>query len=542
MSFAPRVIAPPQVLFPAASANNAEEKEPSNFQRGKAIAQSSFSEMIGVLRQVEELSIHASGMFSELASAIDDTGKNIKEVARRARALEESLEKKETALENGQARRLLSAESEKGMKNKLLQLRYLEKTQQFFTPSTRGDALQGLHSESMPPPHLESMDEFLTQEDIERSGTCLARYSDPQYFFHQWVASEKSRMAEYRAEREEIRNQRKRRLEKKSTKDPFKGVTDLAWKNKQSEHVFSSRDAASKSSKEIEERRMKAAEGLSMLDKVSMNLAGKSDSPPPNARPLPPHQKAERPLHSSVAPQPKTVRTPQVAESKTPNKSDKNNSTLPTDKSGVERPARAGALPPARPTTAPGSAGMPSPPPLPSKLLTPNIRPAPKAKASAAPAPDVRGNQGGLPSFLQDVQKFKLNKLKESSAAPAPDAGGSQGGLPSFLQDVQKFKLKKLKKVAEEQGNGGAESRPRNEDRKVATEKPRNLLMEAIRTRQAGKVTVDDIENKIQASKVRRKSSIEQTGVAAILAHRIKIFGGEESDDGTSGSDSDWSD
>ena len=132
-------------------------------------------------------------------------------------------------------------------------------------------------------------------------------------------------------------------------------------------------------------------------------------------------------------------------------------------------------------------------------------------------------------------------------------------GLASFLDDVKKFRkrlrlgqqmrksLHLLARLNLLEVNGGDQSSQNimnlhglwNQKKS----KPVSLL-EAIRKRAS---TVDEsnrnrnisIDAIIKAKKKRRAQSYKETGVAAILAHRIAVMGGDDSEDEKSESSSD---
>jgi hypothetical protein len=107
------------------------------------------------------------------------------------------------------------------------------------------------------------------------------------------------------------------------------------------------------------------------------------------------------------------------------------------------------------------------------------------------------------------------------------------------LQDVQKFQKGSLRKRGEDDiGNSNQEE----VQTFLAEAKPANPLMEAIRAHKGKKrASNDEIEKQINEQQVQKRGSmVAATGVAAILAHRIKIIGGDESSSGTDTDDDDW--
>ena len=146
----------------------------------------------------------------------------------------------------------------------------------------------------------------------------------------------------------------------------------------------------------------------------------------------------------------------------------------------------------------------------------------------------ANGNNNGEP--VVDVQTMPLHQLA------------------SFLDDVKKFRKDKLKSASDTVANdnddtsANATSTPRrgsttSDDLKA---QPGSLL-DAIRkramtvdeTNRSRTVSIDDI---IASKKKKRAQSYKETGVAAILAHRIAMMGGDlsDNDEEDGSSDDDW--
>ena len=131
----------------------------------------------------------------------------------------------------------------------------------------------------------------------------------------------------------------------------------------------------------------------------------------------------------------------------------------------------------------------------------------------------------GLASFLDDVKKFRKETLR-----PANEKVDSPPGIIESTDEV----------------NDGDQSSQNDKitDSGIQKKSKPVSLLEAIRKRAS---TVDEsnrnravsIDAILKAKKKRRAQSYKETGVAAILAHRIAVMGGDDSGDERSASSSD---
>lgn len=467
------------------------------------LAVSSFHEMVGVLKQVQQLSVQAHSIFSEIASALEDTGEKIHSIGERAIRLEAAFDQKEQSLRD-QPRVYFTSEEEKSSRHTMSAARTRVKMQQFFTPETRNDALRSLYDDCIPPPNLGTMDRFVGVDELQRNGNCLSKYSDPKFFFYQWVESEKARLAEYRAEKEELRHQQ--RLKAKSFRSKEKNVAfgnleELDWKKRaegsllEQQHLVSKAPGASATSRAAQDSERQRGSNLTNQVNSNVQMDGQTSGP---SRPPPQH-----PMVST--------REDQIG-------------------SQISRPPQLQSL-----------KGVSRPPPLPRGS---NVRPPPPLPRGGSaraprPVPDRSSARGPPPLPSASVEQGAKTPLPPP--LPSPTAAGpvSNPGLPSFLQDVQKFQKGSLRKRGEDDiGNSNQEE----VQTFLAEAKPANPLMEAIRAHKGKKrASNDEIEKQINEQQVQKRGSmVAATGVAAILAHRIKIIGGDESSSGTDTDDDDW--
>lgn len=471
------------------------------------LAVSSFHEMVGVLKQVQQLSVQAHSIFSEIAAALEATGEKIHSIGDRALRLEAAIDQKEQSLRD-QPRVYFTSEEETSSRHTMSAARTRVKMQQFFTPETRNDALRSLYDDCIPPPNLAAMDRFVGAEELQRNGNCLSKYSDPKFFFYQWVESEKVRLEQYRAEKEELRLQRRMKAKNYRSKEKnveFGGLDELDWKKRaegsllEQQHLVSKAPDASATSRATEDAERQR--GSHTTNQVCSNLQMDNQTSE-LSRPLPKH-----PMGSN---QPDQMGS-QIARP-----------PLLQSRNGVRPP------PPL-----PGGSNVRPPPPLPGGGSARAPRPMPGRSSTRGPPPLP-------PASVEQGSKAPL-PLPHPSPTVAADPGlaRSNSGLPSFLQDVQKFQKGSLRK----RGVNNVEN-PNKEDAQpsLAVAKPVNPLMEAIRAHKGKKrASNDDIEKKLNEQQAQKRGSmVAATGVAAILAHRIKITGGDESSSGTDTDDDDW--
>eukprot|EP00947_MAST-08B_sp_MAST-8B-sp1_P006246 g6246.t1 len=99
-------------------------------------------------------------------------------------------------------------------------------TQELFTPRTRDTTVLTSYNECMPPPDLRSLDEYTPGD-----GSCLDKYSNPSFFFDEWLEAETRRQQKLKQERAEARKRRgkggKKSGDKKSRRKELKQLD--AW-------------------------------------------------------------------------------------------------------------------------------------------------------------------------------------------------------------------------------------------------------------------------------------------------------------------------
>ena len=549
MSFVARQIDAPEVLkapnFNFISANveqtsggnQTESAKPTS--TNKVLAVSSFQEMVGILKQVNMVAYHASSIFSSLGKKVQETSRKVRKVSDRIASLEKDVFDMEqqknsdssfTRVEDsGVSSTYMESESSSTLRNEV------QSFQNFFTADTRDDALNALYGDCMPPPPLETMDTFLPKNSDRPQKSCVLKYSNPQYFMEQWIKQEVEKLQKYQLDKEEHKRRHRQNVnqETKLTNNVFGTAEPLTFGNATDEHYLkhSPRTIAKKSTRMLDEQNERYSKTLSKLAIASKKIESETTIPGdiyrnamdivPKVTPL----GEQNDLNSSPAIQsnPTSLNgensgTITVPENKVVAEESVIGKVSVTNRSDYGQGAKGESVE----SLVSNTSQLPVAPSVAKKTIEPPsvtshstmVRPSPKIAFKP-----------GLASFLDDVKKFRKDTLR-----PANEKVASPPGKIESTDEV----------------NGGDQS---SQNDKIADSgiqkksKPVSLL-EAIRKRAS---TVDEsnrnrnisIDAIIKAKKKRRAQSYKETGVAAILAHRIAVMGGDDSEDEKSGSSSD---
>ena len=175
------------------------------------LQKSNVSNLIGLLNQLNSVSLHASEIFSDILSTTEKTGTRIQKVSGRLKAMESSIESTENLF-------LVNAPSY------FYDHPYTEKEWQ------RRDPLRGLlfrrdrarpevnrrRDAGVPLPDLSKLDH------ISASGPCIKKFSDSNFFMNEWLEAEKKKMEEEKQKRRE--RKKKRRRKKREVKQKIQGI------------------------------------------------------------------------------------------------------------------------------------------------------------------------------------------------------------------------------------------------------------------------------------------------------------------------------
>ena len=568
MSFTTRHIDAPQVLYtPTANFivnnnnnnndnNDQEDKDLENHDNNnnnnnttstkKILAASSFQDMVGVLKQVNFLAYHASSIFTSLGNRVEETGGKLSSISNRLIKLEENVMQLEEKRNNIGGNNIQERISNTYMEsNKSSTLRDENQSfQNFFTVNTRDKALNTLYDECMPPPPLETMDKFLPKNNEKRS--CLLKYSNPQYFMEQWIKNEIEKLEKYRLEKAEHRRQHRNNLNNNSStrkSNPFDTDQPLDFgdgsnKNgmKYNTHKFSPRTAARKSALKLDKDKERYSATLKNLDTATRNLNVMNDvdnniisnqssgiiNESNNVVSSPPQPTSSQTIQptAAVTQMPTNNNTVNINTANIPTNNNANN----VNNKMVKRQSSIPIPPPLPMPGQPiGNQKQPLPLPIPPPLPMPaaansnnnNIK---TGGVMAKPMPSATP---GLASFLDDVKKFRKDKLKSASDAVANDNDDTSANATSTSR------------------RGSTTSDDLKAQPGSLLDAIRKRAMTVDETNRSRTVSIDDI---IASKKKKRAQSYKETGVAAILAHRIAMMGGDlsDNDEEDGSSDDDW--
>eukprot|EP00936_MAST-01D_sp_MAST-1D-sp1_P002469 g2469.t1 len=182
-----------------------------------ALVDVNMARMTGVLHQLGFLSTYATEMFDDLFKMAKGVTDRTKKVSVRVKEAQEQLPGMEQWLNGAPARddaggpvfHVPSGKLERDDQAEMQQF------QQQFTPESRPNPIRMRFAECDPPPALSSLDEYVSD------GPCLKKFSNPQFFFDEWIREETKRqekLADERAERKRQRRARREREKREGTR------------------------------------------------------------------------------------------------------------------------------------------------------------------------------------------------------------------------------------------------------------------------------------------------------------------------------------
>ncbi|GAQ87115.1 hypothetical protein KFL_003320080 [Klebsormidium nitens] len=156
-----------------------------------------FADLVGVVRQLGELSDYAAVMFSQLHAETSRLGARGEAMAARASALEESMPEAEIRVFTAQdTRQLLPNDGLKWHSSP-------HEDQTLFTSSELPPYISEAYMKAQPPPPLHMLDRF---DRTASDGGALRRYSDPYFFKREWALAE---LAQAEREKKAMKARRK---------------------------------------------------------------------------------------------------------------------------------------------------------------------------------------------------------------------------------------------------------------------------------------------------------------------------------------------
>jgi len=207
MPFPTRVV-PNRNDIPAIFDEGEEKDTQSNVN---VLQKSNVSNLIGLLNQLNSVSLHASEIFSDILVTTEKTGKRIQKVSSRLKAVESTIESTENLfLENAPSFFYDHPYTEKEWQRRD-PLRGL-----LFRRDRAGNEVNRRREEGIPLPDLSKMD------DISSTGPCIKKFSDSNFFMNEWLEAEKKKMEEEKAKRRE--RKKKRRRKKREVQKNIQGI------------------------------------------------------------------------------------------------------------------------------------------------------------------------------------------------------------------------------------------------------------------------------------------------------------------------------
>jgi len=175
------------------------------------LQKTSVSNMIGLLNQLNKISIFASEIFKDILDTTNKNGQRIKKVSSRLQSVSASLDQTEQMfLVNSPAYFYDNPYTGKEWQRKD-PLRGL-----LFRRDRSEPAVNRRREVGLPLPDLSKMDR------ISMSGPCIKKFSDSNFFMNEWLEAEKKKMEEEKAKRRERKKKRKRK--KREVKDKIMGI------------------------------------------------------------------------------------------------------------------------------------------------------------------------------------------------------------------------------------------------------------------------------------------------------------------------------
>mmetsp|Transcript_3943 Transcript_3943/g.7542 ORF Transcript_3943/g.7542 Transcript_3943/m.7542 type:complete len:525 (+) Transcript_3943:47-1621(+) len=492
----------------------------------------SSSKLVGLLQQIEQLSSFAALIFSNLLDDAKKTSTRIGTLKTRVANVEAGSESVQYQISNTQPSELYGvfwAAKKDWRRSDMF-------TSDFFVPHNQPPPIGILRDSATPPPNLSVVDAFLSEKETASiGGSCLATYSNPDYFMEQWVALE---LQKQEAATENRKKKKRRTKKKKKTKRVVQAAQAKVYSAMGEEFAVAQQQPQMEravTAKQNDFEEVEDEEEFVPTKKVHQppppggappSPAGNppppagappppsgngSPAPPPpgppatGATPPPPGPPAPGPPAPAAPPAPGPPSTPAAPPAPGP-------PSAPAAPPAPGPPSAPAAPPAPGPPSAPAAPPAPGPPSAPTAPPPPGPPSAPGAPPAPGPPLPSSAGRGGL---LGAIQAGKALKKSTPNAPRAPDpkdnllaairgAGGGSGGG--------------LKKAADRKLP--PKEAPSGRDNMLHLIKNRNFALK--------KVVVEEKKEEVPKAGM--------GGVMAILARRVAIEKDEESDD----DDSDW--
>eukprot|EP01083_Nonionella_stella_P083364 230499_1 len=169
------------------------------------------SNMIGVLDQLNKISVFANAIFSDILATTEQNTGRIKKVKNRLKSIESRLPPTENMLINNSPAYFYDNPFPGKEWQRKDPLRGL-----LFRRDRANKAVNARRSVGLPLPDLSHLDR------ISPHGQCIKKYSDSNFFMNEWLEAEKKKMEEEKAKRRE--RKKKRRKKKRQQKEKITGI------------------------------------------------------------------------------------------------------------------------------------------------------------------------------------------------------------------------------------------------------------------------------------------------------------------------------
>eukprot|EP01084_Bolivina_argentea_P223373 377956_1 len=175
------------------------------------LQKTSVSNLLGLLNQLNQISLHASEIFTDVLNTTTNTNNRIKTVKQRIKNLNSKIPKVENLL--------ISHAPSYFYDNPYSGKEYLRNDPLNGLLFSREDATPQINKRrniATPPANLSALD---TVSINNGNGPCIKRFTDPDFFIDEWLQNEKRKQEEARQQRRKDRqNRKKERIKRKRTK------------------------------------------------------------------------------------------------------------------------------------------------------------------------------------------------------------------------------------------------------------------------------------------------------------------------------------
>mmetsp|Transcript_17035 Transcript_17035/g.26511 ORF Transcript_17035/g.26511 Transcript_17035/m.26511 type:complete len:569 (+) Transcript_17035:50-1756(+) len=178
-----------------------------------AMQKSAVSNMIGLLEQMNKISLFAADIFNDILQTTERNHRRISTVKERISSIETKIEPIEKMFtENAPSYFYDNPYSEKEWRREHAVRGLL------FRRERAANAINARRSVALPIADLSAMD------SISMTGPCIKKFSDSNFFMNEWLEAEKKKMEEEKAKRRAARQEKKRKKRKRKGAEKITGI------------------------------------------------------------------------------------------------------------------------------------------------------------------------------------------------------------------------------------------------------------------------------------------------------------------------------